>query len=111
MVELDRPQMTIWRMRFACWITKATNTLNIQYLLLFHGNNKHANAYHCCFIRILPVSLNVSHITSKILRSAVGHHQGHFMMTIYKTLISVHYGRLVNCTPKHGGNNVLIRYS
>ena len=26
MVEQYRPQMTIWRMRFACWITKATNT-------------------------------------------------------------------------------------
>ena len=26
MVESDRPQMTIWRMRFACWITKATDT-------------------------------------------------------------------------------------
>jgi len=23
-VEPDRSQMTIWRMRFACWITKAT---------------------------------------------------------------------------------------
>jgi hypothetical protein len=26
MVELDKPQMTIWRMRIACWIPKATNT-------------------------------------------------------------------------------------
>jgi len=26
MVEADRPQMTIWRMHFACWITKSTNT-------------------------------------------------------------------------------------
>ena len=25
-VEQGRPQMTIWRMRIACWITKATNT-------------------------------------------------------------------------------------
>jgi hypothetical protein len=25
-VEPDRPQMTIWRMRIACWMTKATNT-------------------------------------------------------------------------------------
>ena len=24
-VERGRPQMTIWRMRIACWITKATN--------------------------------------------------------------------------------------
>jgi len=26
-VERGRPQMTIWRMRIACWIPKATNTL------------------------------------------------------------------------------------
>ena len=25
-VESNRPQMTIWRMRTACWIHKATNT-------------------------------------------------------------------------------------
>ena len=25
-VEPGRPQMTIWRMRFACWIPEATNT-------------------------------------------------------------------------------------
>jgi len=25
-VEPDRPQMTIWRLRFACWIPKSTDT-------------------------------------------------------------------------------------
>jgi len=25
-VELARPLMTVWRMRIACWIPKATNT-------------------------------------------------------------------------------------
>ena len=25
-VETDRPQMTIWRIRIACWIPKATKT-------------------------------------------------------------------------------------
>jgi hypothetical protein len=25
-VQLDRLQKTVWRMRIACWITKATNT-------------------------------------------------------------------------------------
>jgi hypothetical protein len=30
MVELDRPQVIIWHMRIACWITKAkTHTRNI----------------------------------------------------------------------------------
>ena len=25
-VQLDRPRLTIWRMRMTCWITKVTNT-------------------------------------------------------------------------------------
>ena len=33
-VEPDRPQMTIWRMRIACWISKATNTHSEYELLL-----------------------------------------------------------------------------
>jgi hypothetical protein len=33
MVEADRPQMTIWRMRFACWVTKATDTRS-EYAIL-----------------------------------------------------------------------------
>jgi len=33
MVEPDRPQMTISRMRFACWITKATDT-HSEYVVL-----------------------------------------------------------------------------
>jgi len=32
-VQPDRPQMTIWRMRIACWIPKATNT-NSQHVIL-----------------------------------------------------------------------------
>ena len=28
-VELGRPQMVIWRMRIACWVTNATNTHEI----------------------------------------------------------------------------------
>jgi hypothetical protein len=33
MVEQDRPQVKIWRMRIACWITKATNT-HSEYVVL-----------------------------------------------------------------------------
>jgi len=45
-VESDRLQMTIWRMRIACWIPKAKNT-NSEYVILnviFHGNNGNVNA-------------------------------------------------------------------
>jgi hypothetical protein len=31
-VERDRPQITIWRMRIACWIPKAKNT-HSQYVI------------------------------------------------------------------------------
>jgi hypothetical protein len=36
-VEPGRPQMTIWRMRIACWVPKATNT-HSEYVILiaFH---------------------------------------------------------------------------
>ena len=33
MVEPDRPQMTIWRMRIACWRLTATNT-HSEYVIL-----------------------------------------------------------------------------
>jgi hypothetical protein len=32
-VKPDRSQMTIWRMRIACWIPKAKNTL-LEYVIL-----------------------------------------------------------------------------
>ena len=32
-VERGRPQMTVWRMSIACWITKATNT-HSEYVIL-----------------------------------------------------------------------------
>jgi hypothetical protein len=40
-----RLQMTIWRMRFACRITKVTDT-HSEYvnIIFFHGNSGYANA-------------------------------------------------------------------
>jgi len=31
--EPDKPQMTVWRMRFTCWITKTGNT-HSEYVIL-----------------------------------------------------------------------------
>jgi hypothetical protein len=31
--EPDRPQMTVWRMRIACWVPKDTNTQS-EYIML-----------------------------------------------------------------------------
>jgi hypothetical protein len=46
----------IQRMRFTCWITKATDT-HSEYVILiaFHGNNCYANAPQCYIIRTLLV--------------------------------------------------------
>ena len=42
-----RPQMTIWRMRVAYWVPKATNTHSECVLLLFHGNSGCTDAPPC----------------------------------------------------------------
>ena len=56
--EPNRPQMTIQRMRIACWITKATDThLEYVILLLFRCNNGYVNVPQCFVIRTLPVWL------------------------------------------------------
>ena len=69
--ERCRHQMTIWRMRVPCWITRATNT-HLQYvILLFHCNNDCMNASHCyviCTGRVLFIlrtakNLSVSKLT------------------------------------------------
>ena len=49
-VEQDRPQMTIRRMRIACWIPKAANTLLEYVKLVFQCNNGCTNASHLCVI-------------------------------------------------------------
>ena len=49
-VEADRRQMTIWRIRITYWIPKATDT-HSEYVMLFHRNTGYANALqryvHC----------------------------------------------------------------
>jgi hypothetical protein len=47
---------TIRRMRFACWVTKATGT-HSEYVVLiaFHSNNDYANAPQWYVICILPI--------------------------------------------------------
>ena len=56
-VARGRSQMTVWRMRIACWIPKATNThvQVVQYLLFFHFNNVCTNAPQCSLIPTSPI--------------------------------------------------------
>ena len=46
-VESDGPQMTVWRMRIACWLTKASDA-HTEYviLLFFYCYNDYTNATH-----------------------------------------------------------------
>jgi len=63
-VQPDRQQMTIWRMRIAWWIPKATNThthTNSRLCNTYgfsHCNSGYANAPQCYVIRTLPNLLN-----------------------------------------------------
>jgi hypothetical protein len=57
-VEPDRPQMTIWCMRIACWVSRATKTQSEYVLLLvFHWNNGWAKAPRCYGLSTVPVLL------------------------------------------------------
>ena len=49
----------IQRMRFACCITKATDTHSEYVILLFHSNNGDANVPHCYITRTLPAFRDV----------------------------------------------------
>ena len=73
-VESDRPQMTVWGMRIACWIPNATNTHSeyIYYLLLFHCKNGRTNAHKCHVIRILPVLFSLHTISNLPSRQKSG---------------------------------------
>ena len=55
MIEPDGPEMTIWCMRIACWIPKATNA-HSEYVMLiaFHYNNGCMNAPQWYVICTLP---------------------------------------------------------
>jgi len=59
MTESDRPQMTIWRIRFICWIRKATNIYSeCVIIMVFHYNHGCTNAPQCYFMLTSPVVFN-----------------------------------------------------
>ena len=60
-LEPDRPQTIKWRMRFACWLPKATNKhSDLEYLLLFHCNIGCINTRQRYIIRTLPVLFRIA---------------------------------------------------
>jgi len=63
-VELDSPQMTIWCLHIACWITEATNAYSAYVILLFHCNKGCTNMSQCYVTCTLPVLLLLRKQTS-----------------------------------------------
>ena len=60
MIERGRPQMTIWRMRVACWIPEATNThAGCAIFIAFHCNSGWTNTPWCYVIRTLSFLLKI----------------------------------------------------
>ena len=60
-VERGRSQMTIWRMRIACWVPKATNAhTGCEILISFQLQQLCTNATQCYVIRTLPVLLKLA---------------------------------------------------
>jgi hypothetical protein len=63
-VERGRPQMTIWRMRVACWVTKSTNTDTVS---TFHT--------HCISTTtvVTRMSLMLRYVTLRYTDTCQGH--------------------------------------
>jgi len=58
--------MAIRETRFSCWMTKATNTHSgFVIFIVFHDNSGYLKALQCYVIRILPVVLKCSSISTR----------------------------------------------
>ena len=80
-VEPERPQMTIWHMRIACWIPKATNTHSEYIILILFSAAKVVPRTHldvtlyvnlrCLSCQFLKPSHTVIPRLTKIIRSGI----------------------------------------
>ena len=53
------PQLTIWRMRIACWVPTAANAQTVGVILIAFPLQQWTNAPHCYDIRTFPVLLDL----------------------------------------------------
>ena len=76
-VEPERPQIAIWRLRIACWIPNATNThSNYVILIAFPFNNSCTNVpqfYVICTLLVLFMCNDVSFLCVKICQIVTFH--------------------------------------
>jgi len=90
-VQLERPQLTTWRMRIACWITKATNTRS-EYVILTAFPQQQLLQESVSVLRLYVhcLSCNVSgcHLKCFIL---VSKYQFYFVLTDVAICIATYY--------------------
>ena len=66
MVESDRPQMTIWRLGIAIWITTATNT-HSEYVLLVAFRQQQWLCERSCLLRLHVLACLAQLITATLI--------------------------------------------
>jgi hypothetical protein len=87
MVEPNRLQMPVWRMRIECWILKDTNTQSEHVILyLFHGNNGCANAPQC-YIYTYIVYLVIPINAASVMHLRVVYVRCITFLTIYNSMV------------------------
>jgi len=72
-VEPDRPQMTMWRMRIACWIPLPTNTYSEYVILIAFPQqqwlHERASMLRCAYIFcVASITVALRILTSRIRR-------------------------------------------
>ena len=67
-VEPDRPQTTVWRMRIACWIAKATKAHSEYVTLIAYTLRKYLYERSSMLLSNQIVFYRVRHLTLPILK-------------------------------------------
>ena len=77
-LETDRPQLTVWRMRIACWMPKATNT-HSEYVTLIaflrqpwlhQGTKTLRYTYIACLVYV-DSHMHLTHSVDVVINMAV----------------------------------------
>jgi hypothetical protein len=102
-VQLDRPQMTIWRMFIACWVTKATNS-HSEYAILIvfplqQWLHEHALLFRNSTLPVLPLLSSNSWLLIQLNKYCVyvcvqtGNSCIANLYSVYSVLVLLHNGR------------------
>jgi len=91
-VQPDRPQVTLWRMRIACWIPKATDT-DSEYVILIDLPRQHERAsilrhtYIACLVANFSIHVQINFEENFYLQiSKASHWMARFQGKWHKTL-------------------------